>query len=119
VSISYLILYLLFIHFVADFIAQSDWMAINKSKRWDALSLHVAVYTVILSISIWLILPWKIALIYGALNGAIHFITDAITSRITSTLWARNKRHWFFVAIGADQFLHYFALIMTYEMLIK
>ena len=39
---------LLMAHFVGDFICQTDWMALNKSKRWDALALHVGVYSAVL-----------------------------------------------------------------------
>lgn len=113
---------LLAVHFVADFLLQSDWMALNKSKRWDALALHVTVYSACF-------LPWGWPFALGV--WITHFITDAITSRITSRLWfidlypradhspnyygayplyARvdsGKRHWFFVVIGADQLIHY------------
>lgn len=74
-----------------------------------------------------------------------HFITDAITSRITSKLWFvelkpavfkweemkhyenkwtdfyhvtfKSTRHWFFVAIGADQLIHYVTLALTLRLL--
>lgn len=39
-----IIFLILAIHFVADFILQSDWMAQNKSKNIDALTFHVLTY---------------------------------------------------------------------------
>jgi hypothetical protein len=143
------IIYVLLIaHFIADFVCQSDWMAINKSKRWDALALHVGVYAGVLGLCV---LPfmtdWNAPLADGfgqflAFNFAAHFVQDAITSRITSRLWFFKRadgiwaqaeytmpkhgrtivnpwiaeggdRHWFFVAIGFDQLLHYVTLFVT------
>lgn len=144
-----LIYVLLVAHFVADFMAQSDWMALNKSKRWDALALHVAAYSWLLFACVALAgeqsRPWLwTCLFYAAVNGAAHFVQDAITSRVTSRLWFLNitptdvtgniwfgggnggarvvplshvgytgTRHWFFVAIGFDQLLHYVTLFVT------
>lgn len=95
---------LLLVHFVADFVLQSDWMATNKSKRWDALTAHVTVYAT--SFLFW-------GLEFAVVTYALHFLTDAITSRITSRLWQANQRHWFFVAIGADQLIHAACLAWT------
>lgn len=136
---------LLVAHFVADFIAQSDWMALNKSKRWDALAIHVIVYTGAVGAVVSVVhgLPESTGYFF-TVNALAHFVQDAITSRITSRLWfliltptgdtgkiwrgAGNggvrveplyamedtgTRHWFFVAIGFDQLLHYVTLFVT------
>lgn len=94
----------LVVHFVADFILQSNWMAQNKSKRWDALALHCLVYAVC-----WL---W-LGVTFAAVTGVLHFLTDAVTSRINSRLWAEKRVHGFFVGIGADQVVHYATLAAT------
>lgn len=99
------ILLILAIHFVADFVLQSDYMALNKSKNWGALVEHVGVYT----LPFLLVFGFK----FAAITFATHFIQDAITSRINAQLWQAGERHWFFVAIGADQLLHYYTLIGT------
>jgi len=90
------IVYVLFVgHFVADFICQSDWMALNKSKRWDALAWHVGAYTMALMLIVAFFQPDS-AYPYDSLkqfgwflgvNAAAHFVQDAITSRITSRRW--------------------------------
>lgn len=95
---------ILTLHFLADFILQSDWMAINKSSSWKALGIHTFVYTMV-----FMIFGWK----FAVLNGVLHFITDAISSRLTSYLWKLEKRHLFFVVIGADQMIHNICLIKT------
>lgn len=36
--------YILFIHYLGDFVFQNTWMATNKSKNLLALSTHVLIY---------------------------------------------------------------------------
>ena len=132
-----LALVLVIAHFVGDFICQSDWMALNKSTRWDALAMHVGAYTLVLGLAVAFSqcdfergsgVDW-----FVCVNAAAHFVQDAITSRINARLWffqptncggrgpapephfvARGgNRHWFFVGIGADQLLHYITLFVT------
>jgi hypothetical protein len=143
-------------HFIADWLFQSDWMALNKSKHWDVLAAHVSVYTLVMSIVVWLPflrrmndIPviFNFVLMFGLITWVTHFITDAITSRITTRLWfidviprksfseheqhllehelypllARivvGKRHWFFVVIGFDQLIHYITLAITWQYLV-
>lgn len=97
----YLIIWL---HFFADFILQSDWMAINKSENLNALVLHGLVYGLP-----FLYFGWY----YACLNAGCHMAVDAITSNITKRLWLAEKRHWFFVVIGLDQAIHLSVLIAT------
>ncbi len=127
-------LQLLAIHFVADFLLQSDWMAQNKSRRWDALAAHVAVYSACF---------FYYGAPFVAMTFLLHFVTDAMTSRITSRLWffdmampvqwpsrrapnspavphyavGGGNRHWFFVVIGADQLIHFLCLAWTLRVL--
>ena len=131
-----LILQILFAHWISDFVLQSGWMATNKSKNWLALSSHVLVYTVsmgflmlicgvivaaafstTISSAIMIITP-LVFVKWIALNGVLHFITDAVTSRITAKLWKQNDMHNFFVVVGLDQFIHYSCLIITLLMFI-
>jgi len=99
---------LIWIHFIADFMMQSDRVALNKSKDSKILLWHVALYGLFL-------LPF--GLIYAVVNAALHFVTDFCTSRATSALWKKNERHWFFVVIGLDQAIHMTCLFATYEVL--
>ena len=100
-------LYILLIHYIADFQLQNDWMAVNKSKHWGALTLHCLVYS--LCFLYW---GWLFALI----TFVTHFITDAITSRMTRALYYPVfHRHWFFAVIGLDQLIHYTTLALTFK----
>ena len=108
---------IIFSHWVADFIAQSDWMARNKSKSWAALLVHILCYTMSLYLMMRLAVAIKPALFYALVNGGVHFVIDAITSRITAKLYAKGDVHNFFVVIGLDQALHMSTLVATMPLL--
>jgi hypothetical protein len=101
-----LICYLLAVHWVADFVLQTDEMALKKStsNRW--LTDHVAVYTCALAFLT--LSPW-----FALINGFLHWGTDYVTSRWTTRLWKAERRHDFFVAIGVDQLVHTTTLVLT------
>lgn len=90
-------IYLLLVaHFVGDFICQSDWMATNKSKRFEALGFHVLVYSFVLlgimGLGMWLLLdmggqPVRPLISFILINAAAHLATDAVTSQLTSKFW--------------------------------
>ena len=88
---------LVWVHFVADFVLQSDSMALNKSKNNAWLFAHSFVYG--FSFLWW---GWE----FAAMIGIAHFHVDWVTSRGTAWLWQAEKRHWFFALIGFDQALH-------------
>ena len=101
----FILLLLVWIHFFADFICQSDKMAQNKSKSIKWLSIHSLIYTLP-----FLLFGWK----FSILNGLLHFGVDYTTSKINKQLWENKEVHWFFVGIGADQAVHMTLLILTY-----
>lgn len=103
-----LLVLIVWIHFFADFVLQSDRMAQNKSKSNYWLSFHVSVYT-----APFFLFGWKFAL----LNGAAHWAVDYFTSRLNSKSWAAGKVHRFFVGVGADQAIHITTLMVTAKML--
>lgn len=98
------IILLVWLHYLGDFILQTDKMALNKSSSYKWLSIHVLVYTIPL-----FILGWKFALV----NGAAHFATDFVTSTFSSKAYAAGKRGLFFKIIGADQAAHVTVLFLT------
>ena len=104
------------VHWLGDFVLQSRWMSVNKSKRIDALSLHAMTYTGTLLLGSGVILGLRqiglVVLFVGA-NGVLHFATDFVTSRITSHLWCQQREHDFFVMVGLDQLIHQVTLAAT------
>lgn len=113
---------LLAVHWVADFVLQSRWMAINKGKRIDALAIHVASYTLALLLGSALIFgvrPIAPLLLFVGANGLLHLGTDFVTSRITSKLWQQEREHDFFVVVGFDQLIHQVTLAATLWFIFK
>lgn len=117
------VFFILFVHWIADFVLQTDKQAKGKSKNWSDLLDHTTMYSAawIPSLVLWLyitdtelltILPiGKFVLI----TLVAHTITDYFTSRINSRLWQQGQVHNFFVSIGFDQLLHYAQLFLTYH----
>lgn len=107
----------LFLHWLGDFIFQTDWMAFNKAKSRLALGFHVGVYSLVLLVGLTLACPvthWGFWGIVGVvlINALCHYCTDGITSKISGHLFklgqagdavARRKFWW---VVGFDQFLH-------------
>ena len=107
------------VHWVADFVLQSRWMAENKSSRLDALSLHIGVYTAVLATAATLLFGTGMNVLWFIVaNAGLHFVTDFVTSKITSRLWQRQNVHGFFTVVGLDQLLHQVALAATLVLLI-
>jgi len=103
------ILILIWLHFIGDFILQTDKMAKNKSTSELWLLFHVAVYTIPFFLFGWY---------FAVANGVLHYITDYFSSKATAYLWEKKKTHWFFVVIGFDQAIHISTLLITYHLLI-
>lgn len=134
------VLAIIFIHWIADFVLQTDKMATGKSKNWTDLLSHTCTYSLV-----WLFIGFGIylnqfkpynleyneimnkywsyyiplGLLFVLITFIAHTITDYFTSRLNSKLWAEGKVHYFFVSVGFDQILHYTQLLLTYYILIK
>lgn len=106
---------ILFAHWVADFLFQTETMALNKSKSIRWLTVHVLTYTIVLFGFSLLLLDVQTALLFAGINGALHWITDFFTSKLTTAYY--NNRRVFFLIIGLDQFMHTAILIMAWEYL--
>lgn len=113
---------IIFIHWVADFVLQSHWMAANKSTSNAALSLHVYVYSMVwffvgTALPLWQEVSMLFVTSFTLITFVCHWITDYFTSRLNSWLWKKGDIHNFFVSVGFDQVLHYAQLLLTYYFL--
>lgn len=120
----WLLLSVIAAHWLADFVLQTHWQAVNKSKDNSALFAHVTTYALTMTFVLAFLLiifnatssfvGWIfITLMFGIVTFATHFATDYVTSRITSKLYAKGDYHNFFVVIGFDQLIHYTTLFVT------
>lgn len=120
------IIWILFFHWLADFVGQTSWMANNKSKSLLPLTTHILVYTTIVGLG-FAGLMWfqagehyptgviqQQAILFAGVNGGLHFIIDFFTSKGSSHYFAKGNPGMAFKVIGFDQFLHTAILVYTY-----
>ena len=107
-------LFILLIHFLADFGLQTHDQATGKSTSTKWLTYHVGVYSII-----WLLASWVYydnfaqAITFATITFILHWITDFLTSRIGKPFWDKQDFHNGFVVVGFDQVLHYIQLVGT------
>ncbi len=115
----YALLYILAVHWVADFVLQSDKVALNKADDVGALLTHVVLYTTAMAFCMVIFFapvnPLEFVNLIGflSINAVLHFCTDFVTSKISKRLWLASRRHDFFVLIGFDQLIHQVTLGLT------
>ena len=108
------LVFVLLIHFLADFGLQTHEQATGKSTSLKWLTYHVGVYSIMWLLASWFYLgDFRIALIFSIITFICHWITDFITSRIGKPFWDKQDFHNGFVVVGFDQVLHYIQLVGT------
>jgi hypothetical protein len=116
------IYFLIFTHWIADFICQTDNMAKGKSTSNKWLGKHILAYSFVLSVFAFVAgyeKPGKYWMAFVLINGAAHFCVDYITSRQSSKMWKSGRVHDFFVVVGFDQAIHVATLIYTYDLFLN
>jgi len=125
-----IIIGILLIHYLADFILQTDKQARGKSKNWKDLLSHTKMYSFIWLVAGCLYLYVKYqsftpprelcvnVLYFTLITFVCHTITDYFTSNEVAKYFNNQNYHIAFVVIGFDQFLHYAQLFLTYYLLI-
>ncbi len=114
ISLFAIIIFLMFFHWLADFVLQTRWMAETKSSSWLALSLHCLVYSFTMAIGLIFITSFLNVLSFAGLIFVFHFITDAVTSRMTTKYYNRGRMKKFWMTIGFDQWLHVVQILLIY-----
>lgn len=117
---------LLTLHWICDFVLQTDKQAKGKSNNWSDLLAHTGSYTLgffaAYCLAITITLPHDPAtfnlnlLWFFPITFICHTATDYYTSRINAELWKDKRLHDFFVSIGFDQLLHIVQLVLTYQL---
>lgn len=112
---------IIIIHYIADFIVQTDWQAKNKSKSWEALLNHTFIYSAIFGLIMCFILPVEsnkhLPTYFFLITFICHTIIDYFTSRWVKKSFEKQDYHLGFVKIGFDQILHYTQLLLTFYFL--
>lgn len=120
----------LVLHFIADFLLQSNDMAIRKSQEVKVLLQHVGIHLVVFFVGLVVLVGPLPAILVSLTNASFHAVIDWNIWRIFKR-WAASKgllatdimandsaRHWFFVTIGFDQLLHALSIIAAIALFI-
>jgi hypothetical protein len=104
-----------FVDLLIDVVFQSDWIADNKAKNWEALCLHVFFYAVVLFVGTWLTHQYTLNenCRFALINGGLHLLTDKLTSIYSKSALDHKKTQAFFAVLGIDQFVHSITLLVT------
>lgn len=119
----FLFIYILVIHYMADFALQTTYQLQNKGIGNEvfniALFSHVGVYSLIWLISTIPILDYHGRfMVFAIITFICHYTTDWITSRIGKGFWESGDYHNGFNVVGFDQILHYLQLWFTFKLLL-
>jgi hypothetical protein len=93
------------LHWAADFVLQSDRVALSKSEKNSVLGEHCIIYSLPMAFP-FLAFGFTAAAVAFSTLLLSHFVIDYVTARLNKKFWLNNKRHEFFVMVGFDQFLH-------------
>jgi hypothetical protein len=114
------IISLLFAHFLGDWFLQSRTIALNKSKNFNYMVLHMMlvagpIYLVAISYDVPVMVAWLFSFIYSC----IHGIQDFLIWRIVPIILKVKVEYWedkkFYDLIAVDQFLHLSVLFILWE----
>lgn len=114
-----LLLYILLIHFLADFGLQTHDQATNKANDIKYLIYHTGVYSIIWLLASYIFLnDITKAIQFAYITFLTHTVTDMLTANIGKPFWKKNDYHNGFAVVGFDQMLHYIQLYLTFKFLI-
>lgn len=114
----FLFVYMILIHYLADFGLQTSQQAENKSSDDLFLFYHVGVYSLTWLLALSPLLGFGNALVFSLLTFLCHYWTDYFTSRIGKPFWAKKDFGNGFKTVGFDQMLHYIQLYYTLKLFI-
>lgn len=117
-------IFIIVMHWVADFIFQAEKWSLGKSKSWAPLLKHTTTYSLLWLLPVWFITGDLVgSFVFIITTFALHTVTDYYTSRVVSKKFAKGyygspiPNFGAFSTIGLDQVLHYVQLICTWGLL--
>ena len=100
-----IIMYVLFCHWIADFLFQNKWMINYKGKYTVTLLFHVFIYVLVVTTMLWWLIPSYYAAILFVFTVFVgHFTIDFLSVRIIEMLGKTKHKHLIYAAISFDQF---------------
>lgn len=102
---------LIFSHILADFLFQTEEIALRKGKSWYALTLHVGVWFVTATVFTLFFAGRQLLWIIAVL-GAVHFIVDKAKALIET-----RCPNWQAELLLVDQTIHLGAILLAYPWL--
>ena len=115
----YIVMLMLILHWIGDFLFQTRQMADNKSSSLYWLTSHVLWYCVAFTPMFFIIGEGTAYIEFMVLLFSTHWITDLITSKITTLCWKKQKIKLFFTVIGFDQLIHALTLLYLYKIFVE
>jgi hypothetical protein len=105
--------YLLLVHWIADFVLQTNEQATTKSSSIEALCKHTVTYSAVWVMALALIGGGWMSVVFGLITFITHTTQDYFTSRWVKHYFDKRNYHNGFVVIGLDQILHYIQIVVT------
>lgn len=120
-KLEFILMYILLIHFLADFALQTYQQAVNKSTDVVQLAYHCLVYSFIwgLAIMTFPIKDFNVWLLFVVYTFGTHYITDYWTSRLGKPYWDAKDLHNGFVIVGMDQIIHYVTIYISFKYILQ
>ena len=120
----YVLVWLMFWHWVSDFLLQPREMVDTKSSSLTMLGGHGIIYLLGTLLGAVALCAWYPALRndinsggilcgFATVNAVAHLVIDFFTSKVNKQFYSEDKMWQMFTTIGFDQFLHISILIIT------
>ena len=110
---------IILLHTLGDFLFQGDKLRENKALKMSSLGMHILIYISILFLfSPFLLgITLKQAILFSIINGFLHLIVDFFFRKLKKGYKDFDLKKYRIVVV-TDQFLHIFALLYSYYLLI-
>lgn len=115
----HVIIAILVAHYIGDWLLQVPFQAVmgRKSSDWSHLTLHCATLVLPLVVVGVIFMEPSIGFAWALGNAWLHFLIDAVSSRMTSRYHKQNKMSHFWLTIGTDQVMHLIILFGSWSVL--